>query len=84
MKFILKIILGLIIWLILIEIQWTFFESHTIENLIFIAFGICLLLLIFSGFYYLIKKKQILKFAVFWNVLFFLFFIINDYSKCYL
>ena len=70
MRFILKIVFGIIIWLILVDIQWTFFDNHSIENLIFIAFGICLLLLIISGFYWIFKKKRILKFATFGTLYF--------------
>ena len=71
LRFILKIVFGIIIWLILVDIQWTFFDSHSIENLIFIAFGICLLLLITSGIYWIFKKKRILKFTAFGTLYFF-------------
>ena len=73
LKFILKLIIGIIIWLILVDIQWTFFDSHSIENLIFIAFGVFLLLLTIKGIYWLFKKKQILKFAPFGTLYFFVF-----------
>ncbi len=73
MKFILKLVIGIIIWLILVDIQWTFFNSHSIENLIFIAFGVSLLLLIIKGIYWLFKKRRILKFAPFATLYFFAF-----------
>ncbi|WP_452231963.1 hypothetical protein [Lacinutrix sp. MEBiC02595] len=76
MRFILKVIIGILIWLILVDIQWTFFDSHSIENLIFIAFGIFLFLLIISGIYWIFKKKRILKFAGF-GTLYFLAFSIT-------
>ncbi|WP_047548473.1 hypothetical protein [Psychroserpens sp. Hel_I_66] len=75
-KFISKVIFGILIWLILVDIQWTFFDSHSIENLIFIVFGIFLLLLIISGIYWVFKKKRILKFAGF-GTLYFLAFSIT-------
>ena len=71
MRFIFKVIIGIIIWLILVDIQWTFFDSHSIENIIFFILGICLLLLITSKIYWYLKKKRILKFAAFATVYFF-------------
>ena len=65
LKFILKVFIGIIIWLILIDIEWTFLNKHYIENLIFIMFGIFLFLLITSGIYWIFKKKRIFKFTVF-------------------
>ncbi len=59
--------------MILVDIQWTFFDSHSIENLIFIAFGVSLLLLIIKGIYWLFKKRRILKFAPFATLYFFTF-----------
>ncbi len=70
LRFISKVIIGILIWLILVDIQWTFFDSHSIENLIFIVFGIFLLLLIISGVYWIFKKKRILKFAGFGTLYF--------------
>ncbi len=68
MKYIFKVIIGIIIWLILVDIQWTFFDSHSIENIVFLVLGICLLLLITSGIYWVFKKKRILKFTTFGTI----------------
>jgi hypothetical protein len=70
LRFIPKVVIGILIWLILVDIQWTFFDSHSIENLIFIVFGILLLLLIISRIYWVFKKKRILKFAGFGTLYF--------------
>jgi len=65
LKFILKVVAGIFIWLIIVDIQWTFFDSHSIENLILIGLVVSLTLLISSGIYWAFKKKRILKFAAF-------------------
>lgn len=70
MKFIFKIIIGLIFWLILVDIQWTYFYSHSIENITFLAFSICFIFLIFSGIYWLVKKKRVFKFAAYGSLFF--------------
>jgi amino acid transporter len=68
LRFISKVIIGIIIWLIFTDLQRTYFGGHYISNTIFTIFGICLLLLIISKIVWLIKKKKILNFATFGTV----------------
>ena len=76
MKFTFKVIIGIIIWLVLVDIQWTFFDSHSVEYIVFFALGICFLLLLSSGIYWLFNKKRIFKFAAFGTLYFFTLLIV--------
>lgn len=71
MKLILKLVIGIIIWLILTDIQRTYFEGHYIIYMILIAFVVSFLLFTVSKVVWFAKKKKILKFATFGTLYFF-------------
>ena len=62
LRFILKVVIGIIIWLILTDIQRTYFGGQYIANLIVILFGVSLLSIIKSEIIYFKKRKKKNKF----------------------